>query len=102
MEKFGRVPIFAGHSFTVNELIHLVCAFLRVGHGLLSVKGQNQVRHSEEVRRAEEISHRWADVSDFSVTSWSNCREGTDSRPRSSHSSKLPHRPRCGGLVVAY
>jgi hypothetical protein len=73
--KFGRVPIFDGYSFTVNELIHLVCAFLEVGHGLLSVKGQNEVRDSGEARRAEGISDRWADVSDFSVTSSSNCPE---------------------------
>jgi hypothetical protein len=89
--KSGRVPIFGRHSFTVDELIYFVCAFLEVRCGLLSVKEQNQVRYSGEVRRAEGISDRWADLSDFSVTSSSNCTEGMDSRPGSLHSPKLPY-----------
>jgi hypothetical protein len=82
------VPIFDGHSFTINELIHLVCTFLEAGHNLLSVKEQNQVRHSWKVRRAEGINNRWTDVS---FTWSSNCPQGTDSRPRSSHCPKLLH-----------
>jgi hypothetical protein len=85
------VPIFGGHSFTVNGLIHLVCAFLEVGHGLLSVKEQNQIRHSGEIHCAEvdqrPLGKRVRTLRHLVV----ELPEGRNSRPRSSPSPKFPH-----------